>query len=254
MDALDEGQKTGVASQFILESVEGTETFFGLRHKVGVALKGTETHRVVDMGDGDVVGTQLLAKEYVLIAIVTETLIERVGEHDFTTDEEVGRVEVAIGIPLSPLHGVLMFGCLLIAITEIVLEGFGITTDRDTAVDDIDIFQRDIFANEVWTHYCHVAVDKEQPLVFGLLCQEVANGGTPHILRLYLPRKAKLRLTLEMLNRQSHIFLIQIPGLLILMMKPIRLNLEILFTLLLSDMVRITERLLRKTTSMSLIT
>ena len=109
MDALDEGQKTGVASQFILESVEGTETFFGLRHKVGVALKGTETHRVVDMGDGDVVGTQLFAEKHILVAVIAETLVERVGEHEVATNEKVSGVEVTIWILLAYLHRMLLF-------------------------------------------------------------------------------------------------------------------------------------------------
>lgn len=182
MNALDEGQKTGVASQFILESVEGTETFFGFTDKVGVALEGIETHRVVDMGDGDVVGTQLLAKEHILVAVVTETLIERVGQHKFTTDEEVSRVEVLIGVPLALLHCVLVFGGLLVAIAEIMFECFCIATDRDTAVENIGIFQGNVLVDEVWAHHCHVAVDEEQPIILGLLGKQVPDGGTSDIL------------------------------------------------------------------------
>ena len=109
MDAFDEGNKTGIASQFIAELMEGAQALFGLADKVGVALEGTKSHRVVDMGDGDMVGTQLLAKEHIFVSIVTETLIEGVGEHEVTTDEEVGGVEVTIGILLAYLHRVLVF-------------------------------------------------------------------------------------------------------------------------------------------------
>lgn len=109
VNALDEGEQTGIASQFITELMEGAQAFFGLTDKVGVALEGTETHRVVDVSDGNMVSTQLFAKEYILVAVIAETLVEGMGEHEVATDEEVGSVEVAIGILLAYLHRMLLF-------------------------------------------------------------------------------------------------------------------------------------------------
>lgn len=57
MDAFDEGDKTGIASQFIAELMEGAQAFLGLGYEVGVALEGAEAHGIVDMGDGNAVGT-----------------------------------------------------------------------------------------------------------------------------------------------------------------------------------------------------
>ena len=80
------------------------------------------------MGDGNAVSAQLLAEKHILVAIVAETLVEGVGEHQVTTDEEIGCMEVAIGILLAYLNRMLMLNSLLIAITEIVFEDIWIAS------------------------------------------------------------------------------------------------------------------------------
>ena len=42
VDAVDECEHTGIASQFIAELTEGAQAFFSLGHKVGVGFKGAE--------------------------------------------------------------------------------------------------------------------------------------------------------------------------------------------------------------------
>jgi len=54
MDAGDEGEETAVTAEVVLELVEGAEAFFGLGDELFVALEGPESHRIVDMEDGNV--------------------------------------------------------------------------------------------------------------------------------------------------------------------------------------------------------
>ena len=184
VDAFDEGDQARVASQFIAELVESAQTFLRLCHKIGVALEGAESHGIVDVGDGDVVGSQLFAEKHILIAVVTETLIEGVGEHDVSANEEVGGMEVAVGILLALVCRMLMLCCLLIEIAEIALEGVGIATNGYPSIDDIGISHRRIFIDEVGTQEGHVAVDEEQMGVLSRLSQIVADGSSANVFRL----------------------------------------------------------------------
>lgn len=107
MDAIDEGEQAGIASQIVAELEEGAQTFFGLTYKVGIALEMAEAHRVVDMGDGNMVAVEGLAQHDIFVAIMAEPLVERMVEHDIATDEEIGRVEMLIGRLLAQGGGVL---------------------------------------------------------------------------------------------------------------------------------------------------
>lgn len=140
MDAFDEGENTGVASQFMTELAKGSQAFLCLGDKVGIALKGAEAQGIVDVGDGNMVGAQLFAEEHVLVAIVAEALIEGVGEHQVATDEEISGMEVAIGILLTSLCGMLVLGSLLVLIAEIALERIGIATNGYATIDDVGPF------------------------------------------------------------------------------------------------------------------
>lgn len=181
VDTVDESEQTGIASQFITEQMEGAQTFFGLTDKIGVALKGTKTHRVVDMCDGDMVGMQLLAKEHILIAIITETLVEGMGEHQIATDEKVGSMEILIGILLAHICGMLMLGGFLVEITEIAFECFSITADGYTPVNDIYL-SLNIFVDKVCSYHRHVAIDEEQVIVLGLVSEIVPDGRSSNVL------------------------------------------------------------------------
>ena len=129
----------------MVELGKGLQTFLGLGDEVGIALKGAEAHGVVDVGDGNAVSAQLLAEEHILIAIMAEALVEGVGEHQVTTDEEIGGVEVAIGILLAYLNRMLMLDSLLITIAEIVPERIGITAYTDTAINDFGALDGCVF-------------------------------------------------------------------------------------------------------------
>ena len=67
------------------------------------------------------VGPQLFAEEHILVAIIAETLIEGVGEHQVATDEEVGGVEVLIGAFPAHLRGVLALGGFLVEVAQVPL-------------------------------------------------------------------------------------------------------------------------------------
>ena len=137
VNAFDKCEHTGVASQFIAELGKGLQTFLGLGHKVGIALEGAEAHGVVDVGDGNAVSAQLLTEEHIFIAIIAETLIKGVGEHQVATDEEIGCVEIAIGILLATLCSMILLSSFLITIAEIVFEGIWIAAYTDTTINDL---------------------------------------------------------------------------------------------------------------------
>ena len=117
--------------------MERAKTFLSLGYKVGIALEGAEAHRVVDVGDGNVVSAQLLTEEHVFIAIIAETLIKGVGEHQVAADEEIGSMEIAIGILLATLCSMILLSSFLIAIAEIVFEGIWIAAYTDTTINDL---------------------------------------------------------------------------------------------------------------------
>ena len=184
MDALDECEQAGVAAKLRLELIKGAQAFLGLRYEVWVALEGAETHRVVDVRDGDMVGPQLFAEEHILVAIIAEPLVEGVGEHQVAPDEEVGGVEVLIGAFPAHLRGVLALGGFLVEVAQVPLEGFRIATDGYAPVDDIGILLGGILTDVVGSHHRHVAVDEEQPVVAGFPGETVPDGGPPRVLGL----------------------------------------------------------------------
>jgi len=185
MDAFDDGQQTGVAAQFLLEGVEGAETFFGLGHEVGIALEGAEAHRIVDVGDGDSVLTESFAEEHVFVAVVAETLVEGVGEHQVTPYEEVGCMKVAVWILSSSVYGMLILCRLLVEISEIASEGFLVAVDTDAPIGYFCLVCHfHIFNNKVGADGGHVAVDEEQQVITRLAGEEISDGGPSDVDRL----------------------------------------------------------------------
>ena len=129
-----------------------------------------------------VVLTERLAQEHILVTIMTETFIERVGQHELATDEEIGRVEVLIrGLLATGCRMTRLFG-FLVEIAEATLECIRIAIDGHTTNDDIGIGNRKVPGNEVGRVDGHVAVDEEQKVVLGLLSKEVADGGPTAVL------------------------------------------------------------------------
>ena len=96
MDAGDQREQAGIAAEIALELMEGAEAFLGLGHKLWVGFEGAEAHGIIDMADGDVLLTERLAQEHILVAITAEALVEGVGEHEIATDEEIGCMEMLI--------------------------------------------------------------------------------------------------------------------------------------------------------------
>ena len=122
MDAGDEGEQTGIATQIVAELAERAEPFLGLGDEVGITFEGAEAHRVVDMLDGDAVLAESLAEQDILVAIMTEPFIEGMAKHEVATYQEIGGVEMLPGILLT-LRGC-MLRCLgtLVEVTEIARE------------------------------------------------------------------------------------------------------------------------------------
>lgn len=126
----------------------------------------------------------MFAEEHVLVAVIAETLVEGVGQHLLTTDEEIGGVEVAIGGLLTFLYGMILLGSLFIAIAEIAFQIAGIATDGNAAINDIVPFRRQVSGDVVRPQEGHVAVDEQQMVVLSRLSQKVANCGPTDVVRL----------------------------------------------------------------------
>ena len=71
---------------------------------------------------------------------------------------------------------------LLVEIAQIALQCIGIAPDFHPAVDHLVIVTLQVALDILIAHHRHVAVDKQQVVISGRLCQEVTDGGTPHIL------------------------------------------------------------------------
>lgn len=156
--------------------MERAKAFFGFKHELRVGLEGAETDGVMDIGDGYVVLAERLAQKHIFVTIMAETLIEGVGEHERTTDEEIGRVEVLIGRLLATGCSVMRLFGFLVEITEAALEHFRVAIDGHTTIDDFGISDSKVSGYEVGRGDGHVAVDEEQIVVLGLLSKKVADG------------------------------------------------------------------------------
>lgn len=162
MDTGNEGEQSGIASQIVAELVESTQSFLGLGDKVGITLKRAEAERIVDMEDGNLMLAQHLAEKHVFIAIMPETLVERVFTHDVAPHEEISGVDVLIG-GLLPLFGCMArsLGCL-VTITQVALQMLDKRTDSYAAVDDSIAVSIEIVSEKPVADDGHIAVDEEQ--------------------------------------------------------------------------------------------
>ena len=156
--------------------MERAKTFFGFKHELRVGLESAETDGVMDVGYGYVMLTERLAQEHIFVTIMVETLIEGMGEHERTTDEEIGRVEVLIGRLLATDCGMMRLFGFLVKITETTFECVRIAIDGYATVDDFGIGDGKVSGYEVGRGDGHVAVDEEQIVVLGLLSKKVADG------------------------------------------------------------------------------
>ena len=122
MDAGDEGEQTGIATQIVAELAERAEAFLGLGDEVGITFEGAECHWVIDMLDGDAVLAESLAKQDVLVAIMTEPFIEGITEHEVATHQKIGGMKMLPGILLTLRGCVLGSLGTLVKVTEIAGE------------------------------------------------------------------------------------------------------------------------------------
>ena len=77
MDAGDECEQAGIAAEIALELMEGAEAFLGFGDKLWVGFEGAEAHGIIDMADGNAMLAERLAQEHILVAIMAQSLVER---------------------------------------------------------------------------------------------------------------------------------------------------------------------------------
>ena len=182
MDARYECKQAGVTPEIALELTEGAKAFFGFIHKLSVALESAETDWVMDIDNGNVVLTERLTQEHIFVTIMAEALIEGMGEHQLTTNEEIGCVEVLVRHLLALLNGMTGLLGFLVEIAEIALECLRIAIDGNTTYHDVGISHREVTGDEVGRKDAHVAIDEEQIGVLGLPSEEIANGSATTVL------------------------------------------------------------------------
>lgn len=160
--------------------MKGTQPFLCFINEGDIILEVFEAERIVNVRYLDVMVLQLFAEEDVLVTVVPETGVEGVGEHDGACYQEIGCVEVLVGMLAANSRQVGLFGILLIAIAERVAHG-GCPVDDDTAVDDRLAGMLGIAPEEVVVGHHHVCIDKNKKGMAGLVGQEVADGSTAYV-------------------------------------------------------------------------
>ena len=104
MFAIDEGNQLRVAAQVTAKLMQRSQSLFRLADEVGIVFEIEKAGRIINMADRDACLPQLFAKEHILIAVVTETLIERKCQHQMPSNHEVAGVEMEKG-PLPTFLG-----------------------------------------------------------------------------------------------------------------------------------------------------
>ena len=111
--------------------------------------------------------------------------VEGISEHDIPLYDEVGGVEISIGISLAlEIISVLRAGRFE-DISQVIFQpfhGFRIPLYLISAIDDVALLFSLIFGKILLADYVHIAVDKEQPGIFCLLSQEIPDCSPAHVL------------------------------------------------------------------------
>ena len=182
VDAGDEGEQAGVAAQIVAELMEGAQSFLGLGHEVAIGFEDAETERVVDMLNGYLMLAEGFAEEHVLVAVMAETLVEGVLEHDVATHEEVGGVDVLIGLQLALFGGVAVGLGTFVEVAQVAVEPCLLGHDGNAAVDHAVAVGIEVIGEELRVDDGHVAVDEEDIGIECLLDEVVADGGSTNVL------------------------------------------------------------------------
>ena len=101
--------------------MECLQGIFGFLNKPLVAIKAVEKDGIIDVLDADASQLQLLAHQYIFIAIAAETRVEGMGKILASCHQEVRCVEVLIGSSLAALQREALLGSLFVAIAQIVI-------------------------------------------------------------------------------------------------------------------------------------
>ena len=81
------------------------------------------------------IAVKCLAKKHVFIAIMAQTLVERMLEHDVATYQQIGRVEMLVGSLLALMGCVMWLFGFLVAIAQQLLLFGRFCEDSNAAVN-----------------------------------------------------------------------------------------------------------------------
>ena len=182
VDARDQREQSRIAPQVLTELIERPEPLLRLRHEVGIRLEGAEAQRVVDMLDSHPMSSERLTQQHILIAIMSEPLVERILQHQFPSDQEIGRVQVLIRRALSLLRRMVRLLSLLVEIAQVPPPLVLAAHNPDPAIQHRVTLGSEITTDILIVHKDHVAVDEQQQVILCLLREEVTDGSTPGIL------------------------------------------------------------------------
>ena len=171
-----------MAAQQVLVEGQTAKGGVGLVHKTAVRLEEAEFHRVVDVEDISLLLLHPCSEEHIFIAVLAETLFQRILKEEVSAHQEVGRMESSIGLLAAGSRVMPVLTRLLIAVTQRAAPFGGIGRHHIVTVYHLGIGSRQIGAQEVGLAHPHVAVDEEQPLAARLTGQQIADACTPHIL------------------------------------------------------------------------
>ena len=111
--------------------------------------------------------------------------VEGISEHDIALHDEVGGVEISIGISLAlEMISVLRAGRFedISQVIFLPFHGFRIPLYLITAIDDVAFLSSLIFGKILLADPVHIAADKEQPGIFCLLSQEIPDSSPAYVL------------------------------------------------------------------------
>ena len=128
-------EQSRIAFKLAAKLIECAQSFFGFVEKMAVVFKMLEAERIGYVMYGDAMLLQLLAEEHILVAVVAEAEVERVGEYEVALHQEIGCVEVVVGMLLSLLWCVAGSKVSLVLIAQVVAHQVWVAANGDTSVN-----------------------------------------------------------------------------------------------------------------------
>lgn len=157
------------------------KTFLCLRYKGGIILKGSKGEGIINVSDTETFLCQHFSPQHILVAIMSEPLIKGMRKHHLTVYEEVGGMEVTIGMQQALIDMMRCLTMTFILVTEVMPQPSTISPDDIATIDQCTLCI-EIFAEKIIPANGHITVNKEQPVVMSLTDEEIPNGGPSLVL------------------------------------------------------------------------